>query len=74
MRSDQFAKKVKAHPTIMASKSDEVVAYQSSCNLAEKYPNQCDLHTFEHYKHNDFWQEEETLNVIQDYFREERLR
>ncbi len=70
MESIQFAKNVSVSPLILASKSDEMVNYNSSVRLSQAFPSGCTLKTLENTSHNEFWGSETALNYIAEYLAE----
>lgn len=74
MESNHFAEKVSIRPLILASKSDEMVDYDSSVRLSQRFPAGCTLRTLENIGHNDFWGSEMVLTYIEEYLTEVKSR
>lgn len=70
MESVRFAENVAVKPLIMASKSDEMVKYNSSKRLSEAFPRGCNFKTFENTSHNEFWGSETAMKYIAEYLAE----
>lgn len=70
MRADKFALEVGVKPLLMASKDDEMIPYESSLALSEKYPLGCHMKTYEGFGHNGFWQEQCVQDDIFRYIAE----
>jgi pimeloyl-ACP methyl ester carboxylesterase len=67
MESAKFAENVAVKPLILASKSDEMVAYDSSVRLSKAFSGGCTFKTFENTSHNDFWGSEDAMEYIAEY-------
>lgn len=70
MESIQFAKTVSVKPLILASKTDEMVNYNSSVQLSHVFPSGCALITLENMGHNEFWGSTAVLKHIEEYLAE----
>lgn len=70
MRADKFAQTVKVKPLMMASKDDELISYESSLALSEKYPAGCDVKLYNGFGHGGFWQEQCVWEAIFQYISE----
>lgn len=67
MRSDKFAKKINVAPIIFASTDDDMIEYDSSLELSEKYKMGCDFHTYNNLGHGGFWSSEDVWANIYEY-------
>lgn len=65
MRADQFAQTIEVKPLMIVSKDDELISYESSLELSEKYPFGCVVKIYNGLGHGGFWQEQ---RVWQDIF------
>lgn len=65
MRADRFAGTVGVKPLVLATKDDEMVPFESSLALSERYPAGCVMKTYDGLGHGGFWQDEQ---VWQDVF------
>lgn len=70
MESVKFAENVAVKPLIVASKSDELVNYNSSERLSKAFPNGCNFKTLENTYHNEFWGSETAIKYIAEYLSE----
>ena len=66
MESVQFAEQITVQPVLLASKSDEMVRYESSVRLSKAYQCGVRFETIEGIKHNEFW----GSNIVQQYIKE----
>lgn len=67
MRADKFAQTVNVKPLMIASKDDELISYESSLALSEKYPLGCDVKMYDGLGHGGFWQEQCVWQEIFQY-------
>lgn len=67
MRADKFAQTVNVKPLMIASKDDELISYESSLALSEKYPLGCDVKIYDGLGHGGFWQEQCVWQEIFQY-------
>ena len=74
MDAEDYANHIQVKPTILASSSDEIVAYSSSYKLSSNYPSGSTLITYKTLKHNDFWNSAESQEAIKQYFEGELKR
>ena len=66
MPADDFAYNVSVKPLILASKTDEVVPYESSVRLFQAYGNGCDFVTV-NIGHREFWENSEVMGKVREY-------
>ena len=66
MPADDFAYNVSVKPLILASKTDEVVPYESSVRLFQAYGGGCDFATVST-GHREFWENKEVMGKIKNY-------
>lgn len=67
MRADKFAEKISVKPLVMMSKDDELISYESSLALSEKYPAGCEMKTYDGLGHGGFWQDNQVWQDIFEY-------
>ena len=51
----------------MVSKDDELISYESSLALSEKYPAGCEMKTYDGLGHGGFWQDNQVWQDIFEY-------
>ena len=67
MRAEKFAEKVNIKPLILASRSDEIVPYESAAALFQAYKKGCNFVTIDDIGHGEFWGNNEVLSEIRKY-------
>lgn len=67
MQSELFAEKITVNTLIIASKADELIPYESTTHLAQKYTKESIFVAYEDLGHGEFWQTQDVWTKIYNY-------
>lgn len=67
MEAIKYAAHIQLKPLIIASKSDQIVSYNSSLRLASAYPLGTSFITLDGVGHNDIWNTPDVLSTVRKY-------